>query len=240
MNRPIYRHLALRKWHEYKRKLIMQRISQFHLVPDILSHLNPTADVSLGFGRRNVPPGEIVDSRVTEHPPRLKIQAFDKGERLVSIAVVDPDVPDIKRDSFGSRCHYLAVNIPVAPDRTSVPLHMIKEDQNVVLPWLPPFSQKGAPYHRLPIFVLQHEEGQVLNIEELKNGKLGSREGWNLQTLVANYKLHPIGVTLFRTIWDEGADEVAQRAGYADVGTEFIRRKPEKGVYKKKDGARYR
>ena len=240
MNRPIYRHLAWRKWSEYKRKIMMQRISQFHLVPDILPHLDPTADVSLGFGRRTIPPGEMVDSRVSESPARLRIQVFDKGERLVSIAVVDPDVPDEARDSFGSRCHFLAVNVPVAPDKPSVPLRFLKKDEKVVLPWLPPFSQKGAPYHRLTIFVLQQQQGQVLDLEELKKGKLGKRDGWNLQAFVAPYKLNPIGVTLFRTVWDEGADAVANRAGYADVGKEFVRKKPEKGIYKKKDGARYR
>ena len=240
MNRPIYRHLALRKWSEYNRKILIQRISQFHLVPDILPHLNPTADVSLGFGRRNIKPGEIVDSRISEHPARLKVQVFDKGSRLISIAVMDPDVPDEARDSFGNRCHYLAVNVPVAPDKPSVPLRHFEKGQRVVLPWLPPFSQKGAPYHRLAVFVLQQQEGQVLDLEALKKGKLGKRDGWNLQAFVAPNKLNTIGVTLFRTVWDEGADAVAKRAGYADVGTEVVRKKREKGIYKKKDGARYR
>lgn len=220
----------------------MQRIEQFHLVPDILPHLNPTADVSMGFGRRNVAPGEFVDSRVSEIPARLKIQVFDKGERLVSIVVVDPDVPDEARDTFGSRCHYLAVNVPVAPDRPSVPLRMLKQEEQVVLPWLPPFSQKGAPYHRLAVFVLQQREGQVLDLEALKGGKLGKRDGWNLPSFAEPLKLSPIGVTLFRTVWDAGADGVAARAGYEDsvVAKEFVRKKPEKNYYKKKDGERYR
>ena len=240
MNRPIYRHLAMRKWSDYNRKVLMQRVSQFHLVPDILPHLNPTAEVSMGFVRRNIAPGEMVDSRISENPARLKVQVFDKGKRLVSIAVVDPDVPDETKDSFGSRCHYLAINVPVAPDQPSVPLRLLKEGQKVVLPWLPPFSQKGAPYHRLAVFVLQQQEGQVLDLETLKKGKLAKRDGWNLQAFVAPNKLNPIGVTLFRTVWVEGADAVAERAGYAAVGMELVRKKPEKGIYKKKDGARYR
>ena len=242
MNRPIYRHLAFRKWSAYARKLLMQRIEQFHLVPDMLPHLNPTAEVSLGFGRRNVAPGEFVDSRVSEVPARLKIQTFDKGERLVSIAVVDPDVPDVARDAFANRCHYLAVNVPLAPDSPSVPLRMLKQEHQVVLPWLPPFSQKGAPYHRLAVFVLQQQEGQVLDLEDVKGGKLGKRDGWGLASFTDSFKLNPIGVTLFRTVWDEGADGVAKRAGYGDaaMGTEFVRKKPVKNYYKKKDGERYR
>ena len=77
MDRPIYRYLADRKWRDYKRKILMQRISQMYIVPDLLSHLDPTAQVSLGFGRRNVQPGEFVDSRVSEIPARLNVQVFD-------------------------------------------------------------------------------------------------------------------------------------------------------------------
>ena len=218
----------------------MQRISQFHLVPDILPHLDPTAEVSLGFGRRNVQPGEIVDSRVSEIPARLKVQVFDKGERMVSVVVMDPDVPDEAKDSFGTRCHFLAVNIPVSPANPSVPLSKLKKDTHVVLPWLPPFAQKGAPYHRLAIFVLQQQEGHVLKLEDLKNGKEAKRNGWKLQGFMEPRKLTPVGVNVFRTVWDEGADGVAVRAGYEEAGVEFVRKKPEKLPYKKKDGARYR
>ena len=103
MNRPIYRHLADKKWREYKRPLLMQRIAQMHVVPDVLPHLDPTAQVELSFGRRTVHPGDFVDSRISEMPGRLVVQPFDKGERLVTIAVVDPDVPDESKDSFKSR-----------------------------------------------------------------------------------------------------------------------------------------
>ena len=220
----------------------MQRIEQFHLVPDLLPHLNPTAEVSIGFGRRNVTAGDFVDSRVSEMPARLKVQVFDKGARLVSIAVVDPDVPNEAKDTFESRCHYLAVNVPLAPDRQSVPMRNLKQEEHVVLPWLAPFSQKGAPYHRLAVFVLQQRESQVLNLESLKEGKLGKREGWSLPSFAEPLKLNPIGVSMFRTVWDEGADGVARRAGYVEsvVGKELVRKKPEKNYYKKKDGERYR
>ncbi len=240
MNRPIYRHLAQRKWAEYNQKIQIQRISQFHLVPDILSHLSPSADISIGFGRRKIPPGSIVDSRISEQHPRLRVQVFDKGKRLVSIAIVDPDVPDEANDSFRTRCHFLAVNVPLAPDAPSIPLHYLKPSKRIALDWLPPYSQKGAPYHRLAIFVLQQPEGHVIDIEKMKTTKLGRRDGWSLQGFQLWSKASPVAATLFRTVWDEGADEVATKAGYEEIGREFIRKKSEKNVYKKKDGSRYR
>jgi large subunit ribosomal protein L35 len=246
MNRPIYRHLSDKKWREYKRLILMQRISQMHIVPDILPHLDPTAEVSLGFGRRNVQPGEFVDSRVSEVPARLNVQVFNKGERLVSVAIVDPDVPDEEKDSFGSRCHFLAVNIPLSPTSTSIHLSKLSEANQIVLPWLPPYAQKGAPYHRLAVFILQQNENEArpdtrLDVEALKKEKGCNRDGFKMRRFLANQKhLEPIGVDLFRSKWDEGTAGVMLRAGIEGANVEYTRKKPEKLPYKKKDGARYR
>ena len=244
MNRPIYRYLADRKWREYKRKLLMQRISQMYIVPDMLPHLDPTAEVSLGFGRRKVQPGEFVDSRVSEIPPRLNVQVFDKGERLVTIAVVDPDVPDEERDSFGSRCHFLAVNVPLSPTATSIPLARLNKEEHVVHPWLPPYAEKGAPYHRLAVFVIQQDDGgkgASLDIKTLLKESSGyKREGFKVRRFIGSRLLKPIGMHLFRSRWDEGTDGVVTRAGVEGMNIEFTRKKPEKLPYKKKDGARYR
>lgn len=218
----------------------MQRITQHHLVPDILQHLDPTAAVSIGFGRRNVQPGEFVDSRISEMPARLNVQVYDKGERLVTIVVVDPDVPDVEHDSFKSRCHFLAVNVPISPTSSSVPLAKLKKDQHVIQPWLPPFAQKGSPYHRLAVFVLQQDTAEPMDLSELKKWQV-KRDGWTLKQLMTHQNaLRPIGANLFRTVWDEGTDGVMKRAGMTGLEVEYVRKKPEKNVYRKKDGARYR
>ena len=244
MNRPIYRYLADCKWREYKRKLIMQRISQMHIVPDMLPYLDPTADVSLSFGRRKVQPGEFVDSRVSEIPARINVQVFDKGERLVSIAVVDSDVPDEERDTFGSRCHFLAVNVPLSPTVTSITLSKLKEEDHVVHPWLPPYAEKGAPYHRLGVFIIQQDDdagrGASLDIKTLRESSGYERQGFRIRGFVDKKPLKTIGMHLFRSKWDEGTDGVVTRAGIEGMDIEFTRKKPEKLPYKKKDGARYR
>lgn len=240
MDRPIYRHLADKKWREYKRLLLMQRISQHHIVPDILPHLDPTAKVSLGFGRRNVQPGEFVDSRVSEIPARFTVQCFDKGERFVTIAIVDPDVPDAERDSFTSRCHFLAVNIPISPTTTSVPLSKLRKEEHIIHPWLPPYAEKGAPYHRLAIFVIQQETEGKADVEALRRDLILKREGFTMRKLLPRNPGTPIGVNLFRSRWDEGTDGIILRHGIKGANVEFTRKKPEKLPYKKKDGARYR
>src|SRR3954471_22051187 len=100
MNKPIYRYLADKQWRKFQRLIIMQRINQLGVVPDLLPQFEPTAEVKVAFSNRNVHPGEFIDSRVSEFPARLKVQVFDQGERLVSVIVLDPDVPNEADDKF--------------------------------------------------------------------------------------------------------------------------------------------
>lgn len=218
MNKPIYRYLADRKWRSYQRPLIVQRIEQFGVIPDALSHFEPTAEVRLAFRTRTVQPGEFIDSRVSEVPARLNVQVFDKGERLVSVVVIDGDVPSLDNDNFSSRCHYLAVNIPLGPTKTSLPLAHATKEQSI-LPWLPPFAQKGTPYHRYSVFVIQQKPNQVLKREDL--AKKYVRDDFNLRSFVQSLDLTPIGVHIFRAEWDEGTAGVMQRAGIEGADVEF-------------------
>ena len=239
MNRPIYRHLANQQWRSYRRKVQEQRITQMHVVPDILPHINMVAEVTVAFGRHNIQPGAFVDSRISEKPARLHVQVFDRGTRLVSIAVVDPDVPNTETDGFEYRCHFLAVNIPISPTTTSLPLASLTDKPSqLVLPWLPPYAQKGSPYHRLSVFVLQHQDGKELDAEAVK--KKVKRDGFKLRSFMDKYRVLPVGVALFRSIWDEGTAGVMQRAGIEGANVELVRKKSEKLPFKKKDGIRYR
>ena len=179
MNRPIYRHLANKQWRQYRRKVQLQRITQMHIVPDILPHIDPIAEVTLSFGRHNIQPGAFVNSLVSANPVKLNVQVFDKGPRLVTVVVVDPDVPNVETDGFDYRCHFLAANISISPTATSIPFARFrKNDPQLILPWLPPYAQKGAPYHRMSVFVLQHSDGRELDVEKVK--KSVKRDGFQL------------------------------------------------------------
>lgn len=236
MNRPIYRYLADREWRAQRRLILMQRITQMHIVPDILLHLDPVAEVKLAFRRRKVYPGDFVDSRISAVPAHLRVQVFDQGLRLISIAVVNPDVPNEEKDRFEYRCHFLALNILISPTMPSVSLARLKS--RTVFNWLPPHAQKGAPYHRLAIFVLQHRDNQTLDIDAIRQKV--RRERFNLRSFKDQYSLTPVGIHLFRSKWDEGTAEVMARANLPGADIEWHRKKPEKLPYEKKDGKRYR
>ncbi|KAI1485824.1 phosphatidylethanolamine-binding protein [Biscogniauxia mediterranea] len=220
MNKPIYRYLAEKKWRGMPYKIITQRIQQLHIVPDVLPKFDPIVDVQLYFRRIKVDPGEILDSRITEVPPRLKVQVFNPGERLVSVAVMDSDVPNAEEDCFERRCHYLAANVPIAPDQPSLPLGKVDKETQLAVPWLPAFSQKGAPYHRLSVFVLEQKPGVTLDIAKLRELYSG-RDGFSLKSYRDKFDLTPVGFNIFRTIWDEGTAGVMERAGVPGADIEF-------------------
>ncbi|CAD0081436.1 unnamed protein product [Aureobasidium vineae] len=211
---PIYRYLADKKWRQYDRMIIMQRITQMNVVPDVLPSIDPTLNVSLSFGPRDVQPGEFVDSRVSEIPGHLNIQPYDKGERYVTIAIVNPDVPN-----------------------TSVSLAKLGQDQ-VILPWLPAYTQKGLAYSRMSIFVLEQKDGQILDASALSQRY--EHNDFILRSFVDRHVLKPVGVNLFRSRHDEGTAGVMQRAGIPGGDVEFKRKKIEPLPYKKLPGSRYR
>ncbi|KAI1100745.1 PEBP-like protein [Jackrogersella minutella] len=220
MDKPIYRYYAERKWRGLPYRMIAQRIKQLNIVPDVLPKFDPITDVQLFFRRIKVVPGAILDSRITEVPPRLKVQVFDAGERLVSVVVMDSDVPNADKDTFERRCHYLAVNVPISPNQPSLPLGRVNKETQLAVPWLPAFSQKGAPYHRLSVFVLEQKRGETLDINKIRELYSG-RDGFSLKSYRDKFGLTPVGFNIFRTIWDEGTAGVMERAGEPGADIEF-------------------
>jgi large subunit ribosomal protein L35 len=239
MSKPIYRYLADRQWREYRRKILVQRITQMKVIPDVLPHCEPVLDTKLYFGRKPVPPGEFVDAAVSSTPPKLDIQMFEGGEKLVTIAVVDSDVPNVETDSFDYRMHYLAVNIPISALNTKVDLSQLSADSQVVLPWLPPVAQKGSPYHRLSLFILEQKDSKPLDFAAVKVRET-DRDNTLLRTLQARYHLKAIGAHLFRSIWDKTTLEVMKQLGLHEADMELRRKRVEPLPYKRRNPSTFR
>ncbi|KAL9622128.1 MAG: hypothetical protein Q9160_003471 [Pyrenula sp. 1 TL-2023] len=126
MNKPIYRYLSHRKWRSYRRPILMQRITQMFVIPDVLSSIDPIVDITLSFNGRSIQPGDFVQSTRSEKPPKLKAQLFEQGSKLVTIAVVDSDVPNVQTDGFDTRCHFLACNVEITPTTPWVDLAKLR------------------------------------------------------------------------------------------------------------------
>lgn len=247
MNKPIYRHLAEKKWRGYDHRLLTQRIEQFNIVPDILPKFEPSAQVQLFFRTKKVQPGEIIDSLVSENCPRLRVQVFDEGARMVSVVVMDADVPNVEQNTFSKRCHYIAANIPLDPTTSSVPLSLIKAEDQLAVPWLAPVSQKGAPYHRLAVFVLEQKPGEKVDVAKLKE-LYTARDNFSLKSMRDKFGLKPIGFNMFRSVWDENTADVMARHSLPGADVElrptrvYSMRQPvrPKGWEAKRQGPKYR
>ena len=240
MNKPIYRYLAKRKWEEYKKKIQVQRVQQMKVYPDVLPNIPMDVDIDISFGNKKVRPGDFVLSTTSESPFRLKVQTFDKGDKLVTVAVVDPDVPNVENDSFDTRCHLLASNIPISHLKSSVDLATLSTDFQVLLPYLPTYAQKGSPYHRLAIVVLQQKDNTPIDIQVAMNKAGFGREDFSLRAFVSRHMLTPIGATLFRTKWEEGTAGVMARAEIEGSNVELKRAKVEPLPYKRRNPSTFR
>lgn len=258
MSKPIYRYFAEQKWRSMAHKILAQRVKQFHIVPDVLSRFDPKMDLQLSFHGYRVDPGEIVDSLVSEAPPNLRVQVFDGKERLVSVVVMDSDVPDPAKDAFTRRLHFMAANVPlnsltknislgrVATASTTAEAGGDKTQQQLVVPWLPPFSQEGAPYHRLSVWLLE-QDGE-LDVAKLKEKYASRRDDFTLQGLRSKFHVTPFGFNMFRTVWDEGTAKVMERNGIPGADVIFRRKrvhslqspKKARGWEAKRQGPKYR
>ncbi|KAL4957696.1 phosphatidylethanolamine-binding protein [Aspergillus filifer] len=233
MSKPIYRHLAEQKWRDYPRKILVQRITQMKVIPDVLPHCDPILDTKLVFDKKAIQPGEFVNSRMSSSAPKLTMQVFDGEERLVTVAVVDSDVPNVEENGFDYKTHFLAVNIPLSILNNRVDLGKLSTEQ-VVLPWLPPVAQKGSPYHRLSVFILEQKDGKPLDFAAVK-AKETDRDNTLLRTLQARYHLKAIGAHLFRSIWDEDTASVMKEIGFSEAEMELRRKRSEALPYKRRN-----
>lgn len=226
MRKPIYRFLALKRWQSMPFKILKQRLEQFHIVPDVLPKFSPSMDVQLSFHGHKIQPGERVYSLVSEAPPNVRVQVFDDKERLVSVVLLDSDVPDAETDSFGRRLHFMAANIPIDCLTKNIPLHDLvrKQADKVVVPWLPPFSQEGAPYHRLSLWILEQAEGKPLDVSKLQDRyNKDTRDGFSLQDFRGLTRAQPFGFNMFRSEWDDGTAKVMERHGIPGADVVFRR-----------------
>ncbi|KAJ5620207.1 hypothetical protein N7510_004191 [Penicillium lagena] len=239
MSKPIYQYLADQKWREYRRKILVQRITQMKVIPDVLAKCDPVVDTRLYFGKNQIQPGEFVPAKTTTVPPKLDVQLFERGEKLVTIAVLDPDVPNVETDSFDYKTHFLAVNVPVSATATKVDLSQLSADSQVVLPWLPPVAQKGSPYHRLSLFILEQDGSKPLDFAAVKASET-DRDVVRLRTLQRQYQLKAIGAHLFRTQWDDTTLEVMQQLGFEGADMELRRKKVEPLPYKRRNPSSFR
>ncbi|KAJ6573882.1 phosphatidylethanolamine-binding protein [Mycena vulgaris] len=210
---PSHRHLVEQRWRkDGELDLLMERIHQMDVVPDVLPVLHPTVDLHVtarlmpehfdSLMRRNtfqrrvntfkeVIPGNYLTPKQTRVPPKLYANVFHTDVRLYTMLMVDPDVPDEENQTFSTFLHWLKPNIPLSATHAGrIPL------LNTHTPYIPPHPQQGTPYHRYVVLLLPQPP-----LVPLKQ-----RYGFDVRAFAKQWGLNGAvggGVHMWREVWDE-------------------------------------
>lgn len=122
---PAHRHLAEQRWRgQGALDLLMERLHQMNVVPDLLPGIHPSLDLhltvpyplnkqfkrSIKSGGKDivaVEPGSFVSPTQTARAPGLWAHAWHLDVRLYTMVMIDPDVPDEETSSFTTYLHWM-------------------------------------------------------------------------------------------------------------------------------------
>ncbi|KAI9437002.1 PEBP-like protein [Lactarius indigo] len=198
MSQKVYRHLVEQRWrNEGALDLLMERLYQMHVIPDVLPA--PPNDVVLrARAKRKTAPveaGAFIVNEQTRRPPKLYATVFHPEPRFYTLLMVDPDVPDEENQSFRTYLHWLQPNISLSATSAGL-LPSIAHT-----PYVPPHPARGTPYHRYVLLLLPHADPTAKL--SLPPGPL-ERDGFDVRKFVQEHALETDGggAFMWRAVWD--------------------------------------
>ncbi|GBE78719.1 54S ribosomal protein L35, mitochondrial [Sparassis crispa] len=214
MNKLIYRHLLEQRWREDGvLDLLMERIHQMNVVPDLLPSLHPTLDLRLNFPDvpksgwtrhrakrqyKKVEPGVFLLPEQTWRQPVLYTTVFHTDTRLYTLLMVDLDVPDTESQSYQAYLHWMQPNIALSALSPS-PIPLTTSHTR----YIPPHPQQGTPYHRYVVLLLPQESPtERISIPAPSDEE---RLGFNFRAFAEKYGLDGNrggGAHMWREVWD--------------------------------------
>ncbi|KAI5121147.1 hypothetical protein M0805_007145 [Coniferiporia weirii] len=220
LTKPVYRRLVEQKWRNYGTlDLLMERIYQMSVVPDLLPSVRPTIDLRLSFPEppplstylrtrtkrkyKPVEPGIYLAPEQTRRAPRLYTSVFHPETRYYTLVLVDADVPDPENESFTTYLHWLQPNIPLSASTCG---HLVAHPHTR---YVPPHPQRGSPYHRYCVFLLPHVNAeQKINVAAVGDGE---RRGFDLRAFCEEHGLDAGqggAAHMWREVWDETVSDI--------------------------------
>ena len=217
MDRPVMRHLAERHWKKHGGlDLVMARVYQNKIVPDLLSDMAPTNPLNVTFENDvKVAPGSYLEPSQLARTPRITFQLFNHPseststdpipEGLYTLLVIDPDNPQPSTHSFSQRLQYLKTNLRLSV--LSDQLDLMSAPGDELVSWEPPHPAQGAPTHRYVFFLLRQPSMVTLNAP--------SREHFIFRNYLDDRGVLPaavVGVNLFKCEWSKTEDKYIRGA----------------------------
>ncbi|KAJ8482675.1 hypothetical protein ONZ45_g14871 [Pleurotus djamor] len=221
MSSPVHRHLMEQKWRkDGDLDLLMERIHQMKVVPDVLPDLHPSIDLRIAVPssreqfretqkpHASVEPGVFLLPHQTLKPPRVYANVFHPDTRLYTLLLVDPDVPDEVNQTYTTYLHWLQPNVPLSATSQSRIVNI-----NDHTSYIPPHPQRGTPYHRYVLLMLpQSDPIKPLDVPTVPDS---ARLGFNVRSFLAEWRLDSAkggGAHMWRELWNEDVSKI-----YADV-----------------------
>ncbi|KAF9169497.1 hypothetical protein BGX21_009138 [Mortierella sp. AD011] len=212
MSKAVFRYLKSKQFQRETLPVIQQRITQMFVTPDLLPSFTPSLNVQLDFSgsaskegseapTNYFETGSYLLPRNTIKEPKVNVTSFHSEQKYYTIAMVDPDVPDVENQSFKQQLHWLITNVPLSATQPD----LVKENADVLLPYLPPHPPMGTKYHRYTLLVAEQPNGGQEKIQIEKDQI--SRET-TLQELCSQYNLSVKGLTFFRQVWDKDVSRI--------------------------------
>ncbi|KAH9949497.1 PEBP-like protein [Amylocystis lapponica] len=225
MKELVYRHLIEKRWREEGAlDLLMERIHQMNVVPDLLPSLHPSFDLRLNFPEsppedpvlrartkrryKKVEPGIFLLPEQTWRPPVLYTTVFHTDTRLYTLLMVDLDVPKPETHSYQTYLHWLQPNLALSAFSPS-PIPLATSHTR----YIPPHPQRGTPYHRYVILLLpQASSTEPISVPVISDAE---RLGFDFRTFAERYELDGSkggGAHMWREVWNETVSQI-----YRDV-----------------------
>lgn len=201
--RPVYKLLEERRWRRRSLPLMMQRVEQLHVIPDTLPTLRPQAETLVRWrvpGLVPAEPGQFVKNAVCLRRPLISVRDFGMpagASALYTVAIVNPDIPDLEADSYRTELHFLATNA-----RASLTSPELQFD-SVLRAYTPPVPEKNAPAQRMCVWVFR----QQAPIED------ATVADFDVRAFVAKHNLDPVSAFVWRSKFDETSEGVRERLG---------------------------
>ncbi|CAG8733280.1 18112_t:CDS:2, partial [Acaulospora morrowiae] len=195
MSKPVYRFLQEKKWKNGYLQHLMERVSQMYVVPDVFPELvDPTIDLQFRYGDEVGEPGAFQLPINTINPPTVILDNFHVDNRLYTLVMVNPDMPDVEQKAFQMEWHWLIVNIPLKATKTDI------SGGETIVSYIPPHPPKGTKYHRYALGIYEQPYGRI-NVDDINQYK-------TTHDFAEKYRLKLRGASFFREIWDKNVSEI--------------------------------
>lgn len=213
---PVYRKFLQEKWESYDLMVTMQRLEQHHVIPDTLPTVEPRAHVRVKFGHNFdaefglwVVPGTKLPAFAVAKPPTIEIQEFETVENssgLYSVLLVNPDVPDLAKNSFSTSLNLGLYNVPLTfTDNTISPGKLLTNPEYIFQKYTPLVPEKNSPVQRACLWVFRQPKA-------LENVEVDA-ENFDIRAFVDTHELHAVGAHMWRQEFDRSVAKVRKEYG---------------------------